>query len=398
MEGIGEMSFRVFWFVVAGFVLGFTTSTLWEWLYYRRRRLQLPTQYDNSILERARNRIAESDPDSLTSSEWTVPTYRSPAVFLETEDTAHEEVANPHQDDLPMRDRSTKHELAPAQLPSADLSPDRSSRSPTPLPQIQQSIDEDSQFREPPPSIAAAAAAAAATLRESTPELHVEDSHAGRKSLEEAADTGHSQIDTKGSAFVARPMSKHSASESDIALISGLGSETSQEVEKQANDQSVEQPANASHTQSRQSDYPDDLAMVRGIGIAYKRRLYGARIYTWRQLAESDTESLRRITRAKPNADIGSWQTQAHDLATKYGRLQAQFSGPLDDFMEIEGIGAITADILYKAGICTYEALMKTSPDELARLVPAPTVGNENDFDGWVTQAATLAATKQTDS
>lgn len=135
--------------------------------------------------------------------------------------------------------------------------------------------------------------------------------------------------------------------------------------------------------------------MIKGIGEAYKRKLYATAIYTWRQVAESDLDSLRRITRAKPNADIQSWQTQARELAEKYGRWNARFAGPLDDLTQIDGIGAITADMLYKAGICTYATLAHTSPDELARIVPAPTVGNENDFEGWLRDAARLDAVKR---
>jgi predicted flap endonuclease-1-like 5' DNA nuclease len=148
-------------------------------------------------------------------------------------------------------------------------------------------------------------------------------------------------------------------------------------------------------TAKRAQDYPDNLANIKGIGEAYKRRLYATGIYTWRQLAESDTDSLRHITRAKPNADIRSWQTQARELAEKHNRWDADFTGPLDDFTRIEGIGAITADILYKVGICVYEQLSATSTDELAHIVPAPTVGNENDFDGWRREATQLASAKQ---
>jgi predicted flap endonuclease-1-like 5' DNA nuclease len=142
-------------------------------------------------------------------------------------------------------------------------------------------------------------------------------------------------------------------------------------------------------------DHPDNLAMIRGVGEAYKRRLYGVGIYTWRQVAESDIETLRRITRAKPNADINGWRTQARELAEKYQRWQTTFRGPLDDFTRIDGIGAITADLLYKAGICTYDQLAGALPDELANIVPAPTVGDENDFAGWIKEAGRLANVKR---
>jgi predicted flap endonuclease-1-like 5' DNA nuclease len=143
------------------------------------------------------------------------------------------------------------------------------------------------------------------------------------------------------------------------------------------------------------TDHPDDLALIKGVGEAYKRRLYTAGIYTWRQVAESDVETLRRITRVKPNANIGGWRQQAQDLAEKYQRWDTTFQGPLDDFTRIDGIGAITADILYKANLCTYEQLANTSPDELAKIVPAPTVGDEIDFAGWINAAARFANSKR---
>ena len=61
----------------------------------------------------------------------------------------------------------------------------------------------------------------------------------------------------------------------------------------------------------------------------------------------------------------------------------------------IDGIGAITADLLYKAGLCTYEQLAGALPDELAKIVPAPTVGEENDFAGWIAAAVRLANMKR---
>jgi hypothetical protein len=36
------MPLEMLWFILAGFALGFATSTLWEWFYYRRQRAARP--------------------------------------------------------------------------------------------------------------------------------------------------------------------------------------------------------------------------------------------------------------------------------------------------------------------------------------------------------------------
>lgn len=38
------MTREIVWFVLSGFVMGFIVSTLWEWLYYRGRRIQWHNQ------------------------------------------------------------------------------------------------------------------------------------------------------------------------------------------------------------------------------------------------------------------------------------------------------------------------------------------------------------------
>jgi hypothetical protein len=35
------MSEAFWWYVLAGFLLGFGVSTLWEWVYFRRRRMTI---------------------------------------------------------------------------------------------------------------------------------------------------------------------------------------------------------------------------------------------------------------------------------------------------------------------------------------------------------------------
>ncbi|MCB0106586.1 MAG: hypothetical protein KDE53_11775, partial [Caldilineaceae bacterium] len=81
------MSFRAFWFIVAGFVLGFTVSTLWEWLYYRQKRQQaMPPGWGSSRVERESTFSQERDgSDGAARGARRAPAYRSSGVLLESE-------------------------------------------------------------------------------------------------------------------------------------------------------------------------------------------------------------------------------------------------------------------------------------------------------------------------
>jgi len=61
--------------------------------------------------------------------------------------------------------------------------------------------------------------------------------------------------------------------------------------------------------------HPDDLTAIKGIGDVFRCRLRDAGIVTYRQLADSDPDALRRIleleTWQRPN--IEAWIAQARD-------------------------------------------------------------------------------------
>jgi predicted flap endonuclease-1-like 5' DNA nuclease len=148
----------------------------------------------------------------------------------------------------------------------------------------------------------------------------------------------------------------------------------------------------------RTQEYPDDLCKIKGIGDVYKQRLYRAGIYTWKQIAESDVETLRRATSAYPSSNVEEWQTQAQNLMEKYGRTNAVYTGPPpDDMTKILGIGPVGAAVLYRAGICTYEQLASTSIADLQELFPVAVAGDQPDFKQWLSRGANLADTKYED-
>ena len=146
---------------------------------------------------------------------------------------------------------------------------------------------------------------------------------------------------------------------------------------------------------ARATNHPDDLSKIRGIGDVYKQRLYRAGIYTWHQIAEADTDTLRKATSAYPSSNVEEWPEQATKLAAKAGRTGAIYEGPPpDDFTRIYGIGPVVLQSLYRAGICTFEQLAVTSVDELASLFPIAVAGDQPDFAQWVAQATQFADAK----
>lgn len=109
------MTLEVLWFVLAGFVLGFAVSTLWEWFYYRGKRLgwrdervaeleatlaQRPAQSETPLAnppDESRHHHHSTDTvPSPAPAEGTV--YRSRAILLRSEQETERERTQPSRD------------------------------------------------------------------------------------------------------------------------------------------------------------------------------------------------------------------------------------------------------------------------------------------------------------
>lgn len=378
MAGVDFLSFQGLWLVLAGFILGFAASTLWEWLYYRSKRQVQGGQAPATTLYAPRTDTPHRDLNESASDEsdptWAF-SYRSPGVYLESEQT---ERVDPTEMVL---ESPTKVIIAPPPEPIVtsppQVDPHPLRLNPATLAAIQTAVAQAPVAQPTAPS----ALLPIATMTEESDRRNLR----APATLPDAESSDRTERNT-------RPVNGVETERYRATLVAPTAAVT---VPASAPHPSAPPVTPPPATVEPSPDHPDNLAMIRGVGEAYKRRLYGVGIYTWRQVAESDIETLRRITRAKPNADINGWRTQARELAEKYQRWQTTFRGPLDDFTRIDGIGAITADLLYKAGICTYDQLAGALPDELAKIVPAPTVGDENDFAGWIKEAGRLANVKR---
>jgi predicted flap endonuclease-1-like 5' DNA nuclease len=300
------MEARLLWFILAGFLLGFTASTLWEWFHFRRARLKLRDQRIAELEARLQERAgAETTarPAYMETSDINFG-YRSPGIFLETEEALQEQDAG----------YGTRGRVESIALEAQPLPEPEQDRRPTEL---------------PPPT-------PTPSLPDETPPLMAE----------------------------AAPASSSSS------------------------------PSHSSFKRARHNHYPDDLTRIKGISEVYQQRLYQAGIFTWRQVADMGEERLRAITKALSGAKVEEWPAAARQLAQRHHRQNAVYTGPPpDDLTEINGIGAVNARVLLKAGICTYEQLAAISPAELEEIFPAAVAvaSGQPNFARWIAEAARLA-------
>lgn len=322
------------WYIIAGFILGFAVSTLWEWLYFRRFRAESEvesqggfTAGNSDISSTATTPILQKAPEFEPAN--APGTYRSPTVFLNrerTQTTTHTVFTKTEQ-------KGAVDELTQTTLSEAEK-------------------EEKGNFKDEP--LTETSEVAVSTL---ITKSHVEDetpSISSTDGLDEAAVTDEYE-----------PPKTEALTPIEHTIVS-------------------EQNRTESRV-PRSRGYPDDLTKIRGIGEVYKRRLFAAHIFTFHHVATSDVEVLRRATQAAPNANVDSWPAQAEELAQKYQRTNASYSGPLpDDLQQIPGIGPYFAQTLYRSGICTFEQLADASLEELRSIFPPSVLGREIDLQQWL--------------
>lgn len=354
------MTSNLLWFVLAGFLLGFATSTLWEWLHFRKvrlRRLEERTRDGRVGLRNPEGGAAAARNVSSEEPVWAKQAYRSPGVFLESEGAA-----------------------------SSDA--ERETILPT-----QQTVEDEERFV--PPTVAAIAAPrpGGASPRRRQEQL-----------LAELRRTSESVATKSEPGFPRRkaPVPVGAQTQPDAELPTQGAVDEPVAVETNATAAPV--PVSAAPRNWRNDprltqpskDYPDDLSKIKGIGDVYRQRLFRAGFFTWHQIAEADTARLRQATGAYPSSNVEEWPVQARALIAKHGRAGAVYSGPLpDELTKILGIGPVSAQTLYRAGICTYEQLASSSVEALAALFPIAVAGDQPDFQAWIDQAARLADQKQ---
>ena len=450
------MATNLLWFVMAGFLLGFATSTLWEWFYFRKERLKLTDRRIRELeaklrdadtdIDSNRSTLAGSknpDPDATPGSRgstrtraWGDTAYRSPGVFLESEEF-EEDDEDFGAERAASEDRASSATTPPMQppvIPTVDSIVPKSTSSSPAAQSTSQSASElsakpASQPTQPaavnrptvsdiPRVVEFASPADALRAKRGTGLRSRQEVLAALRRNSEAVQRGESpgpiapEPDDESEAEYADEPSADASRESSAeeasagaaqpskARPSTLVSPDAPSAPTQEDTAPQQSPArqrwaNDPKLTARSQEYPDDLSKIKGIGDVYKQRLYRAGIYTWKQIVEADSETLRRATSAYPSSNVEEWVTQAEKLMEKHGRKQAIYSGPQpDDMTKILGIGPVSAAALYRAGVCTYEQLATLPIAELEALFPIAVAGDMPDFAQWVARAANLADEK----
>lgn len=151
-------------------------------------------------------------------------------------------------------------------------------------------------------------------------------------------------------------------------------------VEAPAAAEPVEAEALAAHAAETVpvADAPrDDLTRIEGVGPKTQEALYAAGITSFAQVAAMTPESLSRTVQAHGVriAKTDTWPEQARRAAagelTDLGDMQKRIvSGAArDDLTQIEGIGPKTQQVLYAAGITTFQQLADSTPDALRKIL-----------------------------
>jgi hypothetical protein len=84
------MTAAFWWYLLAGFIIGFCLSTVWEWLYFRQRRMRIADRRIAALQQQldSQMRAASTEIPSEPGVTWTATEYQSPGILLENETDA----------------------------------------------------------------------------------------------------------------------------------------------------------------------------------------------------------------------------------------------------------------------------------------------------------------------
>ena len=83
------MTQEFLWYVLAGFLIGFGVSTLWEWLFFRQKRMRIENRRIAELEATLRSYTQATDATATAEGDlrWRVTDYESPGVLLENEES-----------------------------------------------------------------------------------------------------------------------------------------------------------------------------------------------------------------------------------------------------------------------------------------------------------------------
>lgn len=324
------MTLRLLWFVLAGFLLGFAASTLWEWLHFRRERMKLRDrrvrELEGQLHDQKRMMSEGGQAVAPFAAVRSQPQYHSPGVFLDSE--APEAT-----------DYAEEPELA---TPGGEFAS---------IPRARETVPKavDRLVKDQPSRVAPERADVSSPVRVEPPVRLTE-------SLERLAASLSSRVvpveALPGPNYRKFYQERPADYPDDLSRIKGIGDVYKWRLYK-AGIFTWHQIAES------------DEATLRAATNAYP----SSNVDEWREQA--------RLLAAK----------NGRQNAVYHGAQP-------DDLVKIVGIGPVGARTLYRAGICTFEQLAGATPEELHELFPIAIAGDEPDFSHWIAQAVELASKK----
>lgn len=396
------MSEAFWWYVLAGFLLGFSVSTLWEWLYFRRRRMTIRDRRLAELEATVRTYTAAANaPDGdAAADDWTEPTFQNPGVYLETEEasapTARPETLPPTPNPAPAaavigataafgngvhaptaqptgaaaNNYTTYSSPAPAGFQSLAVQ-----QSPPPLSAAMREnappAEDDNRFA----SVLTALGAAAVVQHVTDDATPVEPAEAPAPAVDNQTAApvpvyvnGTTSAPTQETASSPAPDHDNRAiTSAEIGVLVSSINELIDTVNQEPKEGIV--ASNPSQAESLASAADDD---------PYVTRINGRAEYVLVRMVQSLMQFMRELRGILTGAQNGSPALRPAPVNTLG-----------DELTQIAGLNAEQADRLRTAGVTTYARLAELSPDEL-RLITLTPDGAAADPEQWQTQAQHL--------
>lgn len=393
---------NILWLVLAGFILGFATSSIWEWYYYRGKRLaQMRQESHESTAEppaddKVGAQSARSIKDEIPPAPYSgAAPYKSEAVLLENERMDVSEPAPPTVGDW--QTRQTMQETID-DLRTGARSVRAHAQGEEPLPARMKSDAEKAitpvHASEDPGSIQKPEEQAVISFRRGPVESKYRQHKIVKYDAVDEKPERQNETETDGENLSSAPTVQDSAPDEledeewlhNVAEARQPVVNSRKYVEARSSEEALSD-ADVGHATTA-DEYPDDLTRVRGIGKAYQKKLYGAGICTWHELSQTEEKRLREVTNAAHGIETAAWKDDAEKLAKESGRTGALYRGPRpDDLRTIAGITPTIQTFLYRAGVVTYQQLAETTPEELIEILPKISNLTPEYVRPWIQQA-----------
>ena len=413
------MQWQLLWYVLAGLIIGFTASTLWEWLYFRRKRMDLRDQRLLELeteLRMTREQLydlrAQTPPSTLSPA----ADYQSPGVFLESEEaeSLRDEGYAPARGAVyTIREPASVH---PAPSVYAPASPPAEPPSPFVA----------SEKAQPAPSTATAAAIVAGAEGVTEPVHGKEDDAARERAVAaalggvavgavavEAMQTRGEEAEEIGPGVIESEVAEPEGSAVSVAVVEpevGEGEAVSAEVidieRIKPEEGAVIVAATLAEGESEEPLEPlepeageDEAARVDVIDVERVEPEEVTAAVAAATLAEGESEEPPESLEPEAGEDEAA-RVDVIDVEEVEPEEPVAAGDPFavlgwrptrspDDLAAIKGIGSRYRDRLYNAGVYTFAELAAMDPDELRQAARAM---RTVDIESWRRQAQELAA------